>query len=69
MPPDLTTARVLAESPRLGAPAEYQREILRTLLALIDAMATLSASADAATVTPSVQPVATLPEAKRGRPR
>lgn len=35
MPPDLTIARLLAESERLASPVEYQREILRVLLALL----------------------------------
>lgn len=36
MPPDLAIARLLAESERLASPVEYQREILRVLLALHD---------------------------------
>lgn len=64
MPPDLATARALAESQRLGAPAEYQREILCVLLALLDALTTKPTEAPA-----EVAPVVAPPEVKRGRPR
>lgn len=63
MPPDLAMARALAESQRLAAPAEYQREILRVGLALLDAL-TKPTSAPA-----EVAPTPAPPEAKRGRPR
>lgn len=67
MTPDpLAPARALTGD-RFGGPAEYQRETLRVLLAIYDAIAERPAVAPA----PEAEPGATAPPIKRGpgRPR
>ena len=53
MPQDLATARRLAESERLGAPAEYHREILRVALAIFDRLDGQAKAEPTATAAPT----------------